>query len=390
MLRKPLSFFSLLCAVTLLAACTFPGPAPTLPPSTLVPTILIPTIASTQALPTAFPTQALPTSAATQALPTATETSPAATLIPTLTATPSTGGTQPAYLDDSSTATGLIQSYFNAINRFEYLRAYSYWRNPSTTFAQFQQGYADTSSVQLTIGPVGHDEGAGQIYFTVGVALVAQTTNNQTQTFIGCYAMHMSQPVIQGAPPFDPLKIEKANVSQVDNSSNLSDLLPHACDGPDNPQTIPFNPAPTTDHTTVAASNYLDDRSDAVEVLRSLFNAVNRKEYVRAYSYWQTPPAPFAQFQQGYTDTASVQVTFGQVTSDAGAGQLYYSVPVALLAQTTSNQTQTYVGCYNLHLAQPAVQATPPFQPLGIISAKVKQVANGTDTGSMLGQACAQ
>jgi hypothetical protein len=138
---------------------------------------------------------------------------------------------------------------------------------------------------------------------------------------------------------------------------------------------------------------YLDDRSDPVMTLRSLFNAINRKEYVRAYSYWQTPGASpdvptFSQFKQGYQDTVSVDATFGSVVSDAGAGQIYYNVPAALKVLTTSGQTQTFVGCYTLHLAQPAIQATPPFEPLGIRSARVKQVANDADLSTLMSTAC--
>ncbi len=39
----------------------------------------------------------------------------------------------------------------------------------------------------------------------------------------------------------------------------------------------------------IAQSNqqpYLDDRSTPIQVLKSYYNAINRQEYVRAYSYW--------------------------------------------------------------------------------------------------------
>ncbi|MGH2458834.1 MAG: hypothetical protein ACRDIY_08200 [Chloroflexota bacterium] len=142
-----------------------------------------------------------------------------------------------------------------------------------------------------------------------------------------------------------------------------------------------------------SASVYLDDRSGPAALLRSYDNAINRREYARAYSYWEPGAAasqlpPFGQFQQGYTKTASVTLITGPVTSDPGAGQLNYSVPIALVATTTDGATQTFVGCYQLHLAQPGVQAVSPFQPLGIRHASVQQVANGADTTTLLGQAC--
>ena len=110
-------------------------------------------------------------------------------------------------------------------------------------------------------------------------------------------------------------------------------------------------------------------------MLRSLFNAVNRHEYVRASSYWETNAqglAPYDQFEAGYANTGSVQLTTGTVLSDAGAGQRYYQVPVTLVALTTDNVMQTFVGCYTLHISVPELQGTPPFHPLGIMSASRK------------------
>jgi len=63
-------------------------------------------------------------------------------------------------------------------------------------------------------------------------------------------------------------------------------------------------------------------------------------------------------------------------------------VPVTLISRTTAGITQNYVGCYRLHLSQPANYGAPPFMPLGIISANLKQTANGSDTSSMMAQAC--
>jgi hypothetical protein len=262
------------------------------------------------------------------------------------------GGTQTGpeapYLDDRSTPTGLIRSLFNAINRKEYLRAYSYWENAGTSsnvapFAQFEEGYQETASVDVTMGVIGGDAGAGQIYYTVPVVLQVQTTTVKAQTFAGCDTLHLPRPDFQAVPPFQPLGIQRGVVKPASSSPNTDDLLAHACDGPDLPQTSPINPSPVTDPANIAASNYLDDRSDPLLVLRSLFNAINRKEYVRAYSYWQTPGAPqelppFPQFQQGYQDTASVEATFGTPASGAAAGNIYYTVPAALKVQTTGGQ----------------------------------------------------
>src|SRR2546430_1965792 len=123
----------------------------------------------------------------------------------------------------------------------------------------------------------------------------------------------------------------------------------------------------------------------------SYMNAINRKEYSRAYGYWENGAsqlAPFPQFVQGYANTQSVQAIVGTVTADPGAGQIYYSVPVTLIATTTTATIQTFVGCYVMHISQPAIQGVPPFNPLGIASAQVQQVANDANSAALMAQAC--
>jgi hypothetical protein len=376
-----------------LTACSTRLPSPTALPA---PSITIVPLASPEP-PTSVPTDTLPPAPTATFAPTTAATATTAPSTPALTPTAgSPGATLPDYLYDRSTPSGLILSLFNAINRKEYLRAYSYWENPPTnssigTFDQFQQGYQATDSVQVSLGKISANAGAGQVYYSVPAVLKALTTSGQTQTFAGCYIVHLSQPAIQTAPPFHPLAVSSAAVKPADNAADPNGLLPGACPSEGGSP----SPVPTTDPNTVAASNYLDDRSTAVQVLRSLFNAVNRKEYARAYAYWQNPGTannvpPFAQFQQGYQNTASVEATFGALTDDIGAGQIRFYVPITLTVLTTDGKTQLFAGCYQLHLSQPAVQALPPFQPLGIERASVQGVAIGADTAGLAAAACAK
>ena len=73
---------------------------------------------------------------------------------------------------------------------------------------------------------------------------------------------------------------------------------------------------------------------------------------------------------------------------DAGAGQLFYTVPVARAVHHKEGSTETFVGCYTLHLSQPPIQGTPPFRPLGVRSAKVERTAAGADVTALLAQSC--
>src|SRR4029453_17019999 len=86
------------------------------------------------------------------------------------------------------------------------------------------------------------------------------------------------------------------------------------------------------------------------EVLASYYNAINRQEYQRAYSYWETPPSPYDQFVQGYADTASVQLIVQLPPFiDAGAGNAYSNIATVLIATTREGGQQTFVGCYTTH-----------------------------------------
>jgi hypothetical protein len=141
-------------------------------------------------------------------------------------------------------------------------------------------------------------------------------------------------------------------------------------------------------------SGYLDDRSTPEGVINSYWDAVNKREYARAYSYWEAAAAdrelpPFHDFASGYEATTSVQVTLGTIRGDVGAGQLYFSVPVTLLASAFDGSLQTFVGCYTLHLGRPQLQAEPPFQPMAIQHAKIVEVDNDASTSELMARACA-
>jgi hypothetical protein len=139
---------------------------------------------------------------------------------------------------------------------------------------------------------------------------------------------------------------------------------------------------------------YVDDRSDPIAVLRSYVNAVNRREYARAYSYWDAGAAaamlpPYPEFARGYAETRAVRLTTGPVRSDPGAGQLSYGVPALLVAGTTAGETRTFVGCYELRAPRPDAQKVPPFRPMSIWAATIREVAGELDPSRSLTGECA-
>lgn len=292
-----------------------------------------------------------------------------------------------AYLDDRSTAEEVIRSYYDAIDRRQYLRAYSYWE-PSTsspTFEAFQNGFADTASVQVELGTIGGGAGAGQLYWSIPAAVFSSTTAG-AKSFVGCYTVHLARPEIQAAPPFKPMAIQAGQLSAVATAASARAAVSTAC-GSANATPLPWG-APGTG---IDAARYVDDRSAGEEVIRSYYNAVNRKEYARAYSYWEPGASQlpaFAPFMAGYATTKSVLLLTKPGMIGAGAGQTYYSVPAVITASNTDGSTTIFSGCYTLHLGSPNAQATPPFQPLGIQSARVAQAAGGSNASDLLNAAC--
>jgi hypothetical protein len=147
----------------------------------------------------------------------------------------------------------------------------------------------------------------------------------------------------------------------------------------------------SSNNLNIDKDNFIDNRSGPIETVSSFLNALNLKQYVRAYSYYQNPtvfPGPFGPYADGYAKTDGIKVTFGTVQDEGAAGSLYYKVSLALEVLSISKTTQTFVGCYTLHLSEPALQAIPPFEPMGIIAGKFNLVTNGTNINDLLPTAC--
>lgn len=118
---------------------------------------------------------------------------------------------------------------------------------------------------------------------------------------------------------------------------------------------------------------YIDDRSDGPALVRSLYNAINRHEYARAYSYFSQPADSYETFVQGYAKTVDVQVLIGSVTQEGAAGSIYAPVPVAIKSTEKGGKEKIFAGCYITRIVNAAIQE-PPFSPLHIESAELEKV----------------
>lgn len=123
---------------------------------------------------------------------------------------------------------------------------------------------------------------------------------------------------------------------------------------------------------------YLDDRSSPQALVKSLYNAINRKEYARAYGYFSNPPAPtLDEYARGYADTEGVTLVIGTPGVEGAAGSTFYSLPVAISA--TGANEQVFAGCYTLRLANPQIQGDP-YKPLSIEKGALAPVSGPIET----------
>jgi hypothetical protein len=129
-----------------------------------------------------------------------------------------------------------------------------------------------------------------------------------------------------------------------------------------------------------AEEPYLDDRSTPEAVVRSLYNAIGRQEYLRAWSYFADGAvAPYPAYRDGFAETAAVRVKVGAGEAEGTAGTTFTSLPVAVEATGTDGKVAVYAGCYVIAQLQPAVQDAPPFRPIQIREAQLAAVTETFD-----------
>ncbi len=128
-------------------------------------------------------------------------------------------------------ATAMMEQYFKLITGKQYAEAYAYWATPGTgpnstppDYQSFVNGYKDTASITVQIGPVRPDGAAGTIYFPVPIVLRASTASGQQQ-FWGCYLLSRTNaPIGNTLPPY-PIVIRQAHIMAADAGTTPQALL---------------------------------------------------------------------------------------------------------------------------------------------------------------------
>ncbi len=249
--------------------------------------------------------------------------------------------------DDTDAAVQTILDYFDALNEGDYRRAYRYWSGEGASslrsYDEFARGYANTVHADVQIGTVS-EEGSGPDTFqssdrigagiarsrTVSVTLAAIVNEpdhtQRVQRFQGTYTL---QPGAGTASKGAAWQIASANIAEV-----------------------------SSDVETPA------DVADPLSLVRSYFEAIDRREFARAYTYWgglgKASKQTFAEFHQGFANTDHVTVDVGNPKEDGAAGSAYADVRVIIVATQGDQKTQTFCGTYTLRST-----IVPPFDQLG-------------------------
>ncbi|HEX6710912.1 MAG TPA: hypothetical protein VF068_11340 [Rubrobacter sp.] len=229
-----------------------------------------------------------------------------------------------------------VLNYYGDINQKKYEEAYTTWQGNGSasgqSYKQFKRGYANTVAVSVLVGE-SNEQGAIQVPVRLISVVNEPAANKQgVRQYAGTYTVRHTD---------EGWRIASANISRV------SYVLP--------PREL----------------------STPTRLLDSYYREINRRQFARAYTYWEdlgkASNQSFAQFEHGYADTDNVVVSLGKPRLEGAAGSLFASVPVDIVA-TNKNQTkQSFRGTYVLRRSD-----IPPFDKFGwrIYSAQIKQTSS--------------
>ena len=110
-----------------------------------------------------------------------------------------------------------------------------------------------------------------------------------------------------------------------------------------------------------------DQRDHPIFVIASYYDAINQRDYARAYGYWRNQPPngdTLQQFAQGFADLQSVRVLAHlPVGGGVAAGTGHADVPVIVIASLLNGTEQIYAGCFRSATFNVPVGNPPVIDP---------------------------
>ena len=91
-----------------------------------------------------------------------------------------------------------------------------------------------------------------------------------------------------------------------------------------------------------------DDRTDPVTTLAAYYDAINSRDFRRAYRLWESPPSSFEKFEGGFADTDRVRLLIEPPRLEGAAGSSFAELSTIVVATTRSGNERVFAGCYTL------------------------------------------
>ena len=105
----------------------------------------------------------------------------------------------------------------------------------------------------------------------------------------------------------------------------------------------------TNDQASEPDNGPRDDRSDPVVTLSSYYDAINSRDFRRAYRLWETPPSSYERFESGFADTDRVRLLIEPPPRlEGAAGSSFAEISTIIVATTRSGNERVFAGCYTL------------------------------------------
>ncbi len=128
-----------------------------------------------------------------------------------------------------------------------------------------------------------------------------------------------------------------------------------------------------------------------VEIVSAYYEAINGKNFERAYAFWRTPNDTMENFVKSYNETEKVRLIIEPPAAVEGAaGSLYAQVPSVLISTMKNGKTQKFSGC---HILQKSNLRPPEIQKIDtwhIFRANLKPAAANAEIPQLLDEACAE
>jgi hypothetical protein len=139
----------------------------------------------------------------------------------------------------------------------------------------------------------------------------------------------------------------------------------------------------TNDQSSEPDNGSSDDRSDPVVTLSSYYNAINSRDFRRAYRYWESPPSSYEQFERGFADTDRVRLLIEPPPRlEGAAGSSFAEISTVIVATTRSGNERVFAGCYTLR------KSNVRDRGWQIYRAEVSAVPSTAKVSRMLAQGC--